>query len=103
MNKTIGNNMNIEFTGKSIVFTGASIIKRDYLFGLCEAIGAIPQKYMNKDTDILIVGEKPGSKKLGMANKYNIQQVEDHCFVDVINKTYPNMTPEEILDEYYDY
>ena len=38
-----------------------------------------------------------------MANKYNIQQVEDHCFVDVINKTYPNMTPEEILDEYYDY
>ena len=43
---------------------------------------------MNKETDILIVGEKPGSKKLGMANKYNIKQVEDHCFVDVINKTY---------------
>ena len=38
MNKTKGNNMNIDFTGKAIVFTGASIIKRDYLFGLCEAI-----------------------------------------------------------------
>ena len=95
--------MNIEFTGKSIVFTGSSIIKRDYLFGLCEAIGANPQKYMNKDTDILIVGEKPGSKKLGMADKYNIQQVEDQFFVEVLNKKYPNMTPEEILDEYYDY
>ena len=95
--------MNIEFTGKSIVFTGSSIIKRDYLFGLCEAIGANPQKYMNKDTDILIVGEKPGSKKLGMADKYNIQQVEDQFFVEVLKKKYPNMTPEEILDEYYDY
>ena len=95
--------MNIEFAGKSIVFTGSSIIKRDYLFGLCEAIGANPQKYMNKDTDILIVGEKPGSKKLGMADKYNIQQVEDQFFVEVLNKKYPNMTPEEILDEYYDY
>ena len=73
------------------------------MFGLCEAIGAVPQKYMNKETDILIVGDKPGSKKLGMAEKYNIQKVEDHCFVEVISKTYPNMTPEEILDEYYDY
>ena len=74
MNKTKGNNMNIEFSGKSIVFTGASVIKRDHLFGLCEAIGAVPQKYMNKETDILIVGDKPGSKKLGMAEKYNIQK-----------------------------
>ena len=49
---------NNQFLRKNIVFTGASVIKRDYLFGLAEAIGANPQKGINKQTDLLIVGEK---------------------------------------------
>ena len=90
---------NNQFLGKNLVFTGASVIKRDYLFGLAEAIGANPQKGVNKQTDLLIVGEKPGNKKLGLASKYEIPQIEDHQFVEVINNQYPNMSPEEILDE----
>ena len=94
---------NNEFIGKNLVFTGASVIKRDYLFGLAQAIGANPQKEINKQTDLLIVGEKPGNKKLGMAEKYEIPQVEDYQFVKAINNQYPNMSPEEILDEMFAY
>ena len=94
---------NNQFSGKNLVFTGASVIKRDYLFGLAQAIGANPQKGINKQTDLLIVGEKPGNKKLGMAAKYEIPQIEDHQFVEVINNQYPNMSPEEILDEMFAY
>ena len=94
---------NNEFIGKNLVFTGASVIKRDYLFGLAQAIGANPQKGINKQTDLLIVGEKPGNKKLGMAEKYEIPQVEDYQFVRTIKIEYPNMSPEEILDEMFAY
>ena len=94
---------NNQFLGKNLVFTGASVIKRDCLFGLAEAIGAIPQKGINKQTDLLIVGEKPGNKKLGMAEKYEIPQVEDYQFVEAINNQYPSMSPEEILDEMFAY
>ena len=94
---------NNQFLEKNIVFTGASLIKRDFLFGLAEAIGANPQKGVNKQTDLLIVGEKPGNKKLGLAEKYEIPQVEDHLFVETVNKEYPNMSPEEILDDMYDF
>ena len=76
---------NNQFSGKNLVFTGAAVIKRDYLFGLAQAIGANPQKGINKQTDLLIVGEKPGNKKLGMAEKYEIPQVEDYQFVEAIN------------------
>ena len=72
---------NNQFLGKNLVFTGASVIKRDYLFGLAEAIGANPQKGVNKQTDLLIVGEKPGNKKLDMAEKYEIPQVEEESTV----------------------
>lgn len=75
---------NNQFSGKNLVFTGASVIKRDYLFSLAQAIGANPQKGINKQTDLLIVGEKPGNKKLGMAEKYEIPQVEDYQFVDAV-------------------
>ena len=94
---------NNQFSGKNLVFTGASVIKRDYLFGLTEAIGANPQKGINKQTDLLIVGEKPGNKKLGIAEKYEIPQVEDYQFVEAINNQYPSMSPEEILDEVFAY
>lgn len=94
---------NNQFIGKNLVFTGASVIKRDYLFGLAQAIGANPQKAINKQTDLLIVGEKPGNKKLGMAEKYEIPQIEDHQFVEAINNQYPSMSPEEILDEMFAY
>ena len=94
---------NNQFSGKNLVFTGASVIKRDYLFGLAEAIGANPQKGINKQTDLLIVGERPGNKHLGMAEKYEIPQVEDYQFVEAINNQYPSMSPEEILDEMFAY
>ena len=94
---------NNEFIGKNLVFTGATVIKRDYLFGLAQAIGANPQKGINKQTDLLIVGEKPGNKKLGMAEKYEIPQVEDYQFVKAIKNQYPSMSPEEILDEMFAY
>ena len=94
---------NNQFSGKNLVFTGASVIKRDYLFSLAQAIGANPQKGINKQTDLLIVGEKPGNKKLGMAEKYEIPQVEDYQFVEAINNQYPSMSPEEILDEMFAY
>ena len=94
---------NTQFIGKNLVFTGASVIKRDYLFGLAQAIGANPQKGINKQTDLLIVGEKPGNKKLGMAEKYEIPQIEDHQFVEAINNQYPSMSLEENLDEMFAY
>ena len=94
---------NNQFLEKNIVFTGASVIKRDFLFGLAEAIGANPQKGVNKQTDLIIVGENPGNKKLGLAEKYEIPQVEDHQFVETVNKQYPNMSAEEILDELFAY
>jgi hypothetical protein len=38
-----------------------------------------------------------------MAEKYEIPQVEDHQFVETVNKKYPNMSTEEILDEMFAY
>ena len=70
---------NNQFLGKNLVFTGASVIKRDYLFGLAEAIGANPQKGVNKQTDLLIVGEKPGNKKRGNGKQRCMLAAEKSC------------------------
>ena len=89
---------NNQFLGKNLVFTGASVIKRDYLFGLAEAIGANPQKGMNKQTDLLIVGEKPGNKKNSWkTNPIFRDLTPDNCLSDIPTTFVPSIDIEPLL------
>lgn len=84
--------------GKNLVFTGASSIKRDYLFALTWALDAVPQKGINKQTNLLVIGEKPGNSKLRKAEKYGVSSITDKEFVDAIVEKFPGKTPEEIIE-----
>ena len=48
--------------GKNIVFTGRGFLVRSELMRLARQAGANVESVVTKKCDILIVGEKPGSK-----------------------------------------
>lgn len=51
------------FTGKKVVFTGAlSSMSRDEAKALVEEFGGIPSNSVSRNTDLVVVGENPGSK-----------------------------------------
>jgi DNA ligase (NAD+) len=60
------------FTGKKIVITGTFFISRDKLKQQLEEQGAVVSDSLNKQTDILLVGDSPGSK-LQKAKDLNIK------------------------------
>ena len=73
-----------EFKDKNIVFTGKGPYERKYLSVMAIKQGAIIQKGVNKQTDILVVGEGAG-QKLQKAMEKGIEILEIEDFMDRVS------------------
>ncbi len=74
------------FVGKKVVVTGTlSNMKRDEAKAQLKALGARVQSSVSKNTDILIAGEKAGSK-LTKAQDLGVEVLDEEAFSLLINK-----------------
>lgn len=73
------------FQNKRIVFTGASPFPRILMKEIAKKCGAIVTGSVSSKTDLLICGEKPGSK-LDKANELSIEVQTDEWFIDAVSK-----------------
>ena len=72
-------------TNKKIVLTGTiSFMTRDEIKNILERYGAQPVESVSKKTDIVIVGDSPGSK-YDKAQKLNIEIWNEEKLKEVIN------------------
>ena len=69
--------------GKNIVFTGRGFLVRGELMRLARQAGANVDSVVTKKCDILIVGEKPGSK-LRKANVLGCEIITISDFKDIL-------------------
>lgn len=70
----------LDLLGKNIIFTGKMMEKREVMMKEAEEIGANPQKSINKKTDILVMGEDVGQKKIDFAEANNIEMISEQEF-----------------------
>ncbi|MGE5456361.1 MAG: NAD-dependent DNA ligase LigA [Ignavibacteriales bacterium] len=79
----IDNNINANISNKTFVLTGTlETFKREELMELLESLGGIVTESVSKKTDVVIVGDKPGSKydkavQLGITI-WNEQELNDN-------------------------
>ncbi|MFP3727694.1 BRCT domain-containing protein [Priestia filamentosa] len=73
------------FQGKRMVFTGASPFPRVLMKEIAQKCGAIVTGTVSPKTDILICGEKPGSK-LTKAKELGTEVQTDEWFIDSVSK-----------------
>ncbi|WP_077303149.1 3'-5' exonuclease [Virgibacillus pantothenticus] len=83
-------NANVEgqstiFEGKRIVFTGASPFPRVLMKEIALKCGAAVTGNISSKTDLLVCGEKPGSK-LDKARELGIEIQPDEWFIDAVSK-----------------
>ena len=75
----------IEIEDKHIVFTGKMVEgTREEMEELAKSEGAIVQKAVNGKTNILVIGENVGQKKLEKAKALNVQIITEEEFMDII-------------------
>lgn len=75
----------IAFQGKRIVFTGASPFPRVLMKEIASKCGATVTESVSSKTDLLVCGEKPGSK-LDKARELEIEVQTDEWFIDAVSK-----------------
>ncbi len=74
-----------KLNGKSFVITGAlQQVSRDEAAEKVRALGGKFQSSVSKDTDYLVVGEKPGSSKIKDADKYMTTRLTESEFLKLI-------------------
>lgn len=74
-----------KLSGKSFVITGTlHQISRDDAAEKVRALGGKFQSSVSKDTDYLVVGEKPGSSKIKDAEKYTTTQLKEADFLKLL-------------------
>ncbi|MUK88213.1 hypothetical protein GMD78_07385 [Ornithinibacillus sp. L9] len=89
-NKFVEATANVEgeslvFQGRRLVFTGASPFPRILMKEIAAKCGAIVTGNVSSKTDLLICGEKPGSK-LEKARELDIEIQTDEWFIDAVSK-----------------
>ena len=73
--------------GKRVVFTGTfASADRKVLEMQAEALGAQVQSGVNAKTDFLILGDKPGSKKVAAAQALSVTVLDEARYVDLISQ-----------------
>ncbi|MFE7083266.1 BRCT domain-containing protein [Priestia megaterium] len=73
------------FQNKRIVFTGASSFPRILMKEIAKRCGGIVTGSVSSKTDLLICGEKPGSK-LDKANELSVEVQTDEWFIDAVSR-----------------
>ena len=77
---------NDKVTGKKIVITGTlSVASRPYIKEILESFGALVVESVSKKTDLVFVGEDPGSK-YDKAKELNIKVLNDEEVTSLINE-----------------
>jgi DNA ligase (NAD+) len=72
-------------TGKQIAITGTiSTLSRKDAYRLLELLGATPTDFVTVDTDYLVVGSDPGSKKIANALQYKIKMIYENEFIELL-------------------
>ena len=74
-----------EFTDKQIAITGTiSTLSRKDAFRLLELLGAKPTDTVTLETDYLVVGSEPGTKKIANALQYNVKIIYEEAFIEML-------------------
>ena len=72
-------------TGKQVAITGTiSSLSRKDAYRLLEMLGATPTDFVTVDTDYLVVGSEPGSKKIANALQYKIKIIYENEFIELL-------------------
>ena len=72
-----------DFTDKQIAITGTiSTLSRKDAFRLLELLGAKPSDSVSVETDYLVVGSEPGTKKIADALQYNVKIIYEKEFIE---------------------
>ncbi|EGQ61579.1 DNA ligase, NAD-dependent, putative, partial [Acidithiobacillus sp. GGI-221] len=72
--------------GKRVVFTGTfATADRKILEKQAEAMGAQVQSGINAKTDFLILGEKPGSKKVAAAQANKTRTIDEQAYLQLMD------------------
>ncbi len=74
--------------GKTIVFTGALSESRSAHAEKVNTVGARFVHTISSKTDYLVVGEKPGAKKLADAQKHGVREITEKQWHKILNKAY---------------
>ena len=75
------------FLDKHVVVTGTfSAMTRPALLSLLESLGAITHSQVTADTDYLIYGDLPGSKKVGIAIANGVPMVNEQAFAEMLEQ-----------------
>lgn len=72
--------MRVAISGTFNAFSRSEIL--DFL----EALGAVICENVTKDTDFLIYGAMPGSKKVGMALEYGVNMISEKSFAEMLQQ-----------------
>lgn len=74
-----------EFTEKQVAITGTiSTLSRKDAYRLLELLGATPSDTVTVDTDYLVVGSEPGTKKIANALQYNVKIIYEEEFIELL-------------------
>ena len=75
--------------GKTIVFTGKLAETRKAHAEKVEAVGArFVNSGVSKNTDFLVVGDKPGAKKMAAARQHRVKRLTEKQWLRMLNDTY---------------
>ena len=73
------------FSEKQIAITGTiSTLSRKDAYRLLELLGAKPCEIVTVDTDYLVVGTEPGTKKIANALQYNVKIIYEQEFIEIL-------------------
>ena len=73
------------FTDKEIAITGTiSTLSRKEAYRLLELLGAKPTDTVSVETDYLVVGSEPGTKKIASALQYNVKIIYEEAFIEML-------------------
>lgn len=75
------------FFDKNVVVTGTfENYERQEILELLEALGAVTHSSVSRNTDYLIYGNLPGSKKVGIAMECGVTMISEQKFAEMLEQ-----------------
>ena len=82
--KSDTNNINHELSNKKVVFTGKMSGSRSDMKKHASSIGIIVSASVSSKTDLLVVGENVGKKKIDSANEFGVKIITEEEYLSII-------------------